>query len=878
MRRKEKENMAKSEKDKASKKRAADGTHHEEPPCQKPRIEHEVEDSDDEDFDILLDDYADADDFFSDLRDSLRNSGSIEIHARYPLERDRDITPRDRVAMIAKEIWSVTGVQDHRRTGQNGHQTRLWCSQDAGHKKAAKPSTKEAAKHRDTLGMKRYNCQSHLTIRYHDEPKRTYAEIILHHHIRHVRYLDVSMPPEAKSMIEEQAERATPSSLAVHIRQAYPHVSRDQIYRAWRELSEVHWKRDSCQIKSTTMLLKEFADDVDIFELRNLPAKVEAVAWGMKKIAGLLGDGIVEIGMDATYDTNSKHLELYSIMAEHDNAGFPISYCLLTTATAIDIGKRKKALTAWAQCVRDKYNINPIFTHVDKDLGKIAALRAVWKSKVSLCWWHLRRAVNARLAKMKLATTAYVVDRARSEFAFISRDFVPPNKKVDVEDYEGGMPDDVRVDEDSRVTENIPGRPRGLPQAHPLLLAPLAESTNMLRIRLPPPSQPIDFSEEHDNGHLPPAEQPRIQGTGFTLLLQPAIEQGSAETPDGGDVNSDTDSEAHTRRTFCPTDLRKTIIDMMERHYCAHPDIPGHAAPNAAAIKRWAVQQMYNFCYNNKLPELWAYLWENWYRSGRWELWAREPKLASTYYIKLDNLLTPNGRYRELGSWRKAFKKTWRKLETRETTLPANLDAYRPNTQKWVCTCPAFVTSRFLLCKHLVQLVRRVPPKFFLEVKRQRSTPFWEHRTLKPKDAAECDGDNEGHSGDMSDDELPYDDDDDDDDDDMQGLDDEDDDDDDVNDVVGRVEKGLTFNEALSADINLITDFLAGLQFQLQFRDHRFLRTLEREGAGFFRLASACLEKEKRARKRGGNTQPTWDKAAASSMFYRPRVDGTEDE
>lgn len=215
-----------------------------------------------------------------------------------------DWVPMDvsRLVSFLKRLCTYKGirVRDHRETGRNGHQTRLWCSQDADHKKAAKPSTKEAAKHRDTLGMKRYHCQSRLTIRYHTEPKRTYTEIILHHHVCHVHYLDVSMPPEAKSMIEGQAEWATPSSLAAHVRQAYPQVSRDQIYRAWRELSEVHWRRDSDQIKSTTMLLKEFSDEVDIFELKNLPENVEAVAWGMKKIAGLLKDKIVEIGMDAT--------------------------------------------------------------------------------------------------------------------------------------------------------------------------------------------------------------------------------------------------------------------------------------------------------------------------------------------------------------------------------------------------------------------------------------------------------------------------------------------------------------------------------------------------------------------------------------------------
>jgi hypothetical protein len=32
---------------------------------------------------------------------------------------------------------------------------------------------------------------------------------------------------------------------------------------------------------------------------------------------------------------------------------------------------------------------------------------------------------------------------------------------------------------------------------------------------------------------------------------------------------------------------------------------------------------MYKFCEARDLREVWAYLWENWYRPGRWKLWAR---------------------------------------------------------------------------------------------------------------------------------------------------------------------------------------------------------------------------------------------------------------
>ncbi|KAH9959718.1 hypothetical protein BGW80DRAFT_1131454, partial [Lactifluus volemus] len=83
------------------------------------------------------------------------------------------------------------------------------------------------------------------------------------------------------------------------------------------------------------------------------------------------------------------------------------------------------------------------------------------------------------------------------------------------------------------------------------------------------------------------------------------------------------DDREQDQHTFCPPLYRDPIINMMERHYCAHPSIPGFCPPDAKLIKKWAVQRMYDFCLRHKLPEVWVYLWENWYRAGRWELWAR---------------------------------------------------------------------------------------------------------------------------------------------------------------------------------------------------------------------------------------------------------------
>ena len=65
-----------------------------------------------------------------------------------------------------------------------------------------------------------------------------------------------------------------------------------------------------------------------------------------------------------------------------------------------------------------------------------------------------------------------------------------------------------------------------------------------------------------------------------------------------------------------------------------------------------------------------------------------------------------------------------------------NYKPYSANT-KWTWTCRAFVTSCFLIHKHLVQNVQHAPPVFFLEVRRYREAPFWRIRTLKPRDENE---------------------------------------------------------------------------------------------------------------------------------------------
>ena len=81
-------------------------------------------------------------------------------------------------------------------------------------------------------------------------------------------------------------------------------------------------------------------------------------------------------------------------MGEYDNTGFPLTYCLLSMAEALEIGKRKKALNNWAAVLQDRYGIILIFAHTDKDMAEIGMLRDIWLSvKIQFCWWHLWKAV-----------------------------------------------------------------------------------------------------------------------------------------------------------------------------------------------------------------------------------------------------------------------------------------------------------------------------------------------------------------------------------------------------------------------------------------------------------------------------------------------------
>ncbi len=262
-------------------------------------------------------------------------------------------------------------------------------------------------------------------------------------------------------------------------------------------------------------------------------------------------------------------------------------------------------------------------------------------------------------------------------------------------------------------------------------------------------------------------------------------------------------------------------------------------------------------------------------------VWILVVKLAPTYYQKLAVRLNDIGRFRELATWRKDFKSDWKKCLRTPITLPLN-DAYRPDPYKWVCTCPAFVTSRFLFCKHLVQAVKPVPPIFFLTVTRNRTVPFWSHSDLIPlvlaptapvvevESAATLVENNVQNSTDTVPRNPSA----------EPAIDaDAEDSDDDIIDTEPQqfTLQGKTYLERMADTIQVLRDFADGLEYQVQFNDRRMLDVVEREAAGALRLARTCLSKEKRAQSSRGPAPRTWDSAANSAMYYRTRPAHADD-
>ena len=193
---------------------------------------------------------------------------------------------------------------------------------------------------------------------------------------------------------------------------------------------------------------------------------------------------------------------------------------------------------------------------------------------------------------------------------------------------------------------------------------------------------------------------------------------------------------------LCRDEFVKELLDTVKKHANMHPLIPQtkNTFLSSDNIHRHCVEEIYRFCHSRNLAKMWGYLWTCWYNEKDWKLFARSSysaamPLARTTMIteshwrvlkynykynynrpRLDQLtqilaeqLIPDfesklalyHRHRGFPAWWQNFKKDWNRLAMADVESGME-DRYHVDINNWVCSCPAYLNSRYLLCKHLV--------------------------------------------------------------------------------------------------------------------------------------------------------------------------------
>ncbi|POG59376.1 hypothetical protein GLOIN_2v1789188 [Rhizophagus irregularis DAOM 181602=DAOM 197198] len=226
-------------------------------------------------------------------------------------------------------------------------------------------------------------------------------------------------------------------------------------------------------------------------------------------------------------------------------------------------------------------------------------------------------------------------------------------------------------------------------------------------------------------------------GTYYSYNPKVAHEECSSIDPSWGIFNN-------SNLVFCPLKLRKTVISIVENHSNRHMLLLKHDGTfitNADEIWKECVKEMIEFCKENELLQLWVYLWRechikttmivesHWRHIKHDHLYKfLKPRVDHLCFILVKKVISQQlyriqllqqGRYSV--PWRKEFKKEWKQHEKKTTQLNGK---YFTDSTKWICACPAYIQSRFFLCKHLVNSVQKVDAIFFKKVQRNGNYPL----------------------------------------------------------------------------------------------------------------------------------------------------------
>ena len=134
---------------------------------------------------------------------------------------------------------------------------------------------------------------------------------------------------------------------------------------------------------------------------------------------------VKELFIDSTFKTNRQKIELFAVLGTVLGTGFPIAYLLLAPTDEINVIPRKEILKRFLSAMRDVLpNVRPIFFFSDKDAGQLNAIRQSYGIHPSLCVWHMKKAIQRKIADLR-GKEKYCFSKRREEelFFFIDQHY-----------------------------------------------------------------------------------------------------------------------------------------------------------------------------------------------------------------------------------------------------------------------------------------------------------------------------------------------------------------------------------------------------------------------------------------------------------------------
>lgn len=198
--------------------------------------------------------------------------------------------------------------------------------------------------------------------------------------------------------------------------------------------------------------------------------------------------------------TTTDGWEICAAIAEHKGHGYPSSYLALRPSVSgrearlksdlvAKAGHRKRLTTAWFEAIKAR-QVSPTFIHLDKDFSEVSAAELVWPdAKVSLCLWHIERAVGVKLGygPNTFKTMYYPLD-AKDIIPSLDPTFLPSNYNP-LHQRRSGI---------NRAGRNLPTTSShpAPPSPHPQTTASQSASTTFAsHVKFPTPSQGFVGSE-----------------------------------------------------------------------------------------------------------------------------------------------------------------------------------------------------------------------------------------------------------------------------------------------------------------------------------------------------------------------------------------------